>query len=413
MKKKIWLVNPFAMPPKYENRIQTLKKAQYLQKYGYDVTIIGGSFLHNTDINLITDKSWYKKANYEGIKYIHIKTCKYKSNGIKRFYNLIEFSFKFLFLAKKFGKPDVIDQLATVPFGNLIYFVTKKFKAKYIVHVVDLWPESFVGVGLISRKNPILKFAYWAEKWLYTKADNIIFSMEGGKDYIKEKRWDKASGGPINLNKVYYINNGVDLKDFNDHKNRYKIQDEDLENQSTFKIVYLGSIRLNNNIQQLIDAAMLLKNYKNIIFLIYGDGPDRELLINYCKSNKITNVKFKQKWVEIKYVPYILSQSSLNILNYKPTHIWKYGGSQSKSFQYMASGKPICSNIKMGYCPITKYNIGIAKEFKSIKEYADAILAFANMDKIKYDEMCKNALKAAQNYDYEKLTNEYIKLILK
>ena len=25
----------------------------------------------------------------------------------------------------------------------------------------------------------------------------------------------------------------------------------------------------------------------------------------------------------------------------------------------MASGKPICANVKMGYCPITKYELGV------------------------------------------------------
>ena len=44
MKKKIWLINQYAMPPKNEARIQTLKRAQYLIEYGYDVTIISGSF---------------------------------------------------------------------------------------------------------------------------------------------------------------------------------------------------------------------------------------------------------------------------------------------------------------------------------------------------------------------------------
>ena len=41
--------------------------------------------------------------------------------------------------------------------------------------------------GLVYKKNPLLKLAYWAEYWLYKKADLLIFSMEGGKDYIKEK----------------------------------------------------------------------------------------------------------------------------------------------------------------------------------------------------------------------------------
>lgn len=61
--KKIWLVNPAAMPPDKEMRIQTLKRAHYLKQFGYEVTIIGGSFLHNTDINLITDNKKYLEAS--------------------------------------------------------------------------------------------------------------------------------------------------------------------------------------------------------------------------------------------------------------------------------------------------------------------------------------------------------------
>jgi glycosyltransferase involved in cell wall biosynthesis len=412
MKKKIWLVNPVAMPPKYEVRIQTLKRAQYLIEAGHDVTIIGGSYLHNTSINLITDDRKFLKAEYEGIKFIHIKTNNYSGNGIMRFYNLILFNFRIFFLSKKFAKPDVIAQIATVPFGNILYYVAKRFKAKNIVDVVDLWPESFVSYGLISKNNPLTKLAYWAEKWLYERADEIVFSMEGGKDYIIERGWDIDSGGKIDLNKVHYINNGVDLYDFDKNKNLYKIDDSDLENDSLFKVVYLGSIRLANNIKLLIDAAELLRDQKNIRFLIYGDGDDRAYLENYCKNKQLDYIIFKQKWIELKYVPYVLSKSSLNILNYMPSTILKYGGSQSKSFQYMASGKPICSNIKMGYCPITKYNLGIAKDFKSANEYANAILSFVQMGSVEYETICKNARNAAEYYDYKKLTFNFEKLML-
>ncbi len=399
------------MPPKYEARIQTLKRAQYLMEFGYDVTIIGGSYLHNSDINLIENREKYSERTYDGIKFIHIRTKKYSSNGLMRFYNLIEFTLRLFFLSSKFEKPDVIVQTATVPFGNLLYYMAKKFKSYYIVDVVDLWPESFVAFGLVSKNNPLLKLAYRAERWLYQKADDVVFSMEGGKDYIIEKGWDLESGGVIDLDKIHYINNGVDLKDFDENKELFKIEDLDLENDEIFKIIYLGSVRLANNLKQLIDAASLLKDKSNIRFLIYGDGDDREFLINYCRDNNVNNVIFKQKWVELKYVPYILSRSSLNILNYMPTPIERFGGSQSKSFQYMASGKPICSNLEMGYCPITKFNLGVAQGFNNSREYADAILSFVNMDSEKYDSISNNARQAAENYDYRKLTSDFVKLL--
>ena len=79
----------------------------------------------------------------------------------------------------------------------------------------------------------------------------------------------------------------------------------------------------------------------------------------------------------------------------------------------MASGKPICCNIKMAYCPITKYKLGIAKKFETSEEYANAILSFLNMDTDEYNQICENAKNAAENYDYRKLTSDFEKLVLK
>jgi glycosyltransferase involved in cell wall biosynthesis len=402
------------MPPVNEVRIQTLKRAQYLREFGYDVTIISGSYFHNTEFNLIQGKEPYLIKDYEGgHKFIHIRNSNYKNNGFTRIFSILEFYFRLWWYAEKLGKPNFISHIAAVPFGNITYFVAKKFKAKFIVDVVDLWPESFVAYGLISKNNPLLKMAYLAEKWLYKKADLLIFSMEGGCDYLNEKKWSIEKGGNIDLKKVFYINNGVDLRDFEENKLTYSLNDSDLNDDKTFKVVYLGSIRLANNVKRLIEAAEHLKNHSLIKFLIYGDGEERLGLESFCQDKGLNNVIFKQKWVELKYVPYILSKSSLNILNYKPSQLFRFGASQSKSFQYMASGKPICANVEMNYCPIKKYNLGIAKEFEDSKSYADAIASFYLMDKLEYEKMCINARKAAEDYDYSNLTKKFVELINK
>lgn len=407
--KTIWLINHAAMPPQYEARIQTLKRAQYLREFGYKVYIISGSYLHNTNINLIKDKTPYTFAEYDGGQsFIHIRTKDYSGNGIQRIINLIVFYFRLWWFASKFEKPDYISHIAAVPFSNITYFIAKKFKAKFIVDVVDLWPESFLAYGLVSKNNIFLKLAYLAEYWLYRKADVLIFSMEGGPDYIKEKKWSLEQGGKIDLNKIAYINNGVDLADFDYNKDHYVINDSDLENPDSFLVVYVGSIRLANNIKQLIDAASLLQEIKKMRFLIYGDGEDRAYLEKFCSENNITNVVFKQRWVELKYIPYILSKSSLNILNYKNSDILRFGGSQSKSFQYMASGKPICANVRMSYCPINQFKLGIAREFASPSEYADAIKSIYELDQDSYNEMCRSARETAKYYDYKVLTNKFV-----
>ena len=409
-KKKIWLVNQYAMPPEFESRIRTIKFAQYLTESGFDVTIFASSVMHNMNIDLITDGSSYIEKNYGIIKFVHLKTIKHQGNGFSRFIGLLEFPLKLYFLRNKFEKPDIILQTATVPFGNILYYCAKKLKSKYVVEVLDLWPESFVDLGLISKRNPLVKFSYIAEKWLYKKADALIFSMEGGKNYIKDKKWDIQNGGPIDLNKVFYINNGVDIRDFNFNVANYQLDDIDLENDSIKRVVYIGSIRLANNIKELIGAAEELKKYSDIKFLIYGNGDYREILENYCIEKNLNNVIFKEKWIDPHYVPYLLSRSTINILNYKSGGFGKYGGSQSKLFQYLASGKPICSNLKMMYGPINKYDLGIAKEFKSNKEYADAILYLVNLDDKRTSEINVKAVNVANNFDYIGLTKNLISI---
>ena len=411
MRKTIWLVNYYAMPPEHESRLRTIKFAQYLSEIGYNTIVISSSNLHNKEINLIDDNSKYKFANYGGIDFILLNTLKYRSNSLKRFISLFLFHLKLHVVGKKFPKPDFIVHTCLPPFGNISYFTARKLKAKYIAEVLDLWPESFVTFGLIKPSNPVLRLLYYAEQFIYKKADALVFSMEGGIDYLKNKKWLKSQGGSIDDKKVFYVNNGVDLHDFDFYKINFKLVDNDLENESFFRIVYLGSIRHANNVKRLIEAAAILKKYKQVRVLIYGDGGERQSLIDYCLENNIENVLFKNKWVAPKYVPYILSKSSLNILNYFPNSIFQYGGSQSKSFQYMASGKPICSNLRMGYCPITKYHLGISQEFNSAEEYANAIEYFINLDSDAYHELCKNSREASKYYDYPYLVNQFNKIL--
>lgn len=411
MAKNIWLVNMSAMPPHLEPRLQTIKLAQYLGEKGYNVKIFASSVMHNMDMNIIEDGSPYVERSYGNVHFVHIYTLQYGKSRVKRIFSALQFRHKVAKLAYKFSKPDVIIHVPEFLLGYKIANLAKKLGAKYITQVLDLYPESIVELGVMGRNNPIIKALRWYEKRMYIKADEHVFSQEGGKDYIINQGWDKAHGGPIDLSTVHYINNGVDLKDFEFNKEHYTIEDADLLDTSVKKVMYLGSIRLANNVMQLVKAAEVLKEREDIKFLIYGNGDERPVLESYCKEHCLNNVLFKDKWVEPKYVPYIVSQADVHVLNYMPGGFGHYGGSQSKSFQYMASGKPICCNIRMAYCPITKYNIGIANEFKSAEEYAEAILGLVDMPKAEYEAMCMRAKEAAKQYDYEYLTSKMIEII--
>lgn len=80
-------------------------------------------------------------------------------------------------------------------------------------------------------------------------------------------------------------------------------------------------------------------------------------------------------------------------------------------FEYLASGKPIVSNIKIGYSLLDKYNCGIHAKENTPEAYAEAILRIYNLGTDEYNEMCENALKVAQLYDFPVLTEKLIQAI--
>ena len=410
----IWIVNHYAIPPSMGGLVRHYYFSKYLQKKGHSVKIFTSSKIHNTDINMIKDRSLFREEIEDGVEYTFVRSRDYKGNGMDRVINMADLPFQMwktmkLFYRKK--KPDVIYTSSPdlfVAFFALLF--GRKHSIPVVVEVRDLWPESIVEYNGMSKKNPVIQILYQLEKWIYKKADQLIFTMEGGKDYIRDKGWDRV----IDLDKVNHVNNGVDLEEFYREMNECQLTDQDLEDEKSFKVVYVGSVRRANNIETLVEAGKELKkrNETRIKILIYGDGTDRPKLEERCIREKLTNVVFKGK-VEKKFVPFILSKSNLNILNYKQADTWKYGGSQNKQFEYLASGRPICSNVKMGYSIIRKNHCGVEDNIVTTREYVDVLLRYLNMDDKEYNRECQNAFKAVKSYEYKVLSDRIEKILMK
>lgn len=416
MKKKIWLWNHYATEM-YKNRGgRHYWFAENLIKQGYEPTVFCANTFHNKSEFIDTQNKKYTTDILDNIPFVFVRTTTALGNGIDRVKNMGLFYLNLFSVVKEYiklnGKPDVILASSVHPLTMVAGIkIAKKLGVPCICEVRDLWPEAIFSFNKAKESSLLGRVLTAGEHWIYRNADALVFTKEGDTDYIREKKWDTEQGGKINLDKCHYINNGVDIDAFEIiSSSKNKVNDEDL-NADKFNVVYVGAIRPVNNVGNILDAASILKDENNIQFLIYGDGNQREMLEKRIADEKLTNVKMKG-FVNKCSIPYILSKSAVNILNYSHTQYnWARGNSSNKLFEYMASGKPIISTVKMGYSILEKYNCGIELENSTAQELAMAILDIKNMSKEEYVVMGGNAKRGADDFDFKKLTTKLIDVI--
>ena len=407
---RIWIVNYYTGTPETAGNPRYLKLAKHFMDAGHEVIIFNSGITANLREKDFNGKIFIEQQ-YKDYRYILVRVPDYEGNGLKRMYSIWKFSQRILKECKRFERPDIILQNIHPPFDYPIVRVAKKLKCKYIAEAWDLWPEFFVTFGLIKANNPAMKIAYAIEKRYYYSADDIIFTFLGAFDYLKRQGWMKEQGGKIDPAHLHCINNGIDLEEFEKNKEAYPRKDADLNDPNVTKIVYLGSINKANNVKTLIDAAALMQGSPNYRFFIYGNGAYREELEQYVKVNHIDNVVFKETRIPLEECAWVVSQATVNVMNYEKG-FGQFGVSSGKMFQYLAAGKPIVCNIDIAYDNVIKdNNLGVARDLETADEFADAIRRLAEQPKEEYDSMCERVREVAKRFDYKVLAAEELKIL--
>lgn len=403
---KIWLINHYAVPPQYYPLARQNYFAKNLMRLGHEVTIFAASTVHNSDKNLIEDDTPYREDVVDEVHYVLIRCKGYHGNGVSRILNMLEFARKLPGVCDKYPRPDAIVATSMPPMSCAAGIkLARKYGCRGIAEIADLWPESLIAYGIAGPRNPAVLWLRRLEKWIYTKADAVVFTAEGAYDYIKEQHWEKE----VPQSKVFYINNGVDLELFDYNKEHFRVEDKDLDDPDIFKVIYTGSIRQVNNLGLLLDAAKAVKDPR-VRFLIWGDGDERPMLEQRVKDENIGNVVFKGR-VEKKFVPSIVSRADVNYIDPFSDSVSKYGISSNKLFEYFAAGKPILVQARERYNPVKTYHAGICLQSLTATDLAAQIDAFAQMDEAGYQGYCVGASAAAKEFDFKKLTDTLMNVI--
>lgn len=195
--------------------------------------------------------------------------------------------------------------------------------------VLDLWPESLQAAGNINNKY-ILNFFSWLTKLMYCNAKKILISSKGFKESIISK-------GDFEDKIVYFPNWAEDV--FASSK-PYDIPSL----PEGFKVMFAGNIGEAQDFESVMKAAQLLKDRKNIKFIIVGDGRKKEWVDKFIKENALEEIVFTMGRYPIEAMPSFYSKADVMFLALKDEYIFSLT-MPAKVQTYMASCNPIIAMI--------------------------------------------------------------------
>lgn len=400
--KKIWLINYYSYPPGTSNWRRHFDLGKELINKNFKIDIFGGSYIHDRQEHLLNKNEKVRVENHLGINYHILNGISYK-HPIKRILSMIEFMLKVFFYEKKIiDKPDIIYCSCPHPFNGLIsLYLSKKYKAKLLLEIRDLWPETWVQMGALSKKSLVYKMFFLIEKKLYKKADKIVTLMPEAYRYIEKLG--------ISREKIEYISNGIDLEEFD--KNFSKETNEIAITKEEFNIFYTGAHGKANCLENIIEVAELLKDNKKIKFYLIGDGPEKKVLIEKVKERNLDNIKFYNA-VRKEKIPGILEKANCLIVVSKKSELYKYGISFNKIFEYMASRKPIIFSGNVANDIIKESRSGISIEAENLLEIRRAILKIYNLDSEEREKLGKNGREYVEkNFSIKSLAKKLEKVL--
>lgn len=211
-----------------------------------------------------------------------------KLNKSKRLLHLGSFAMTsfFALLVQFRWKPDIIICVAPALFcvpGQI--FISKLTKAKTILHIQDFEVDAMLGLG-ISRKGFFSSVALSFERWCFRSVNSV--------SSISHTMLSKVFKKETSVSKLIFFPNWAEIERFSNIDNNKTVElKKTLELPEVDKIIlYSGNLGEKQGLEIIIETALLLKNY-NFLFLIVGDGGQKNKLQTMVKNEGLTNILFR------------------------------------------------------------------------------------------------------------------------
>jgi colanic acid biosynthesis glycosyl transferase WcaI len=242
-------------------------------------------------------------------------------------------------------RPDVI--IATSPqllVGLAGWWLAYARKIPFVFEVRDLWPESLTAVG-VGNENSLLHHTLAAiAGLLYQRADRIVVVAPAFREYLI-KHWR------VPAEKIAVVENGVETSLFAPAS---KIESSALRRElgadDKFLVCYIGTMGMAHGLETLLDVAAVMQGQdlrsqnRDVLFLLIGEGAEKERIKALAQSRGLTNVRFLDQQPREK-IPAFISASNACLVLLKKTDIFKTV-IPTKMLEFMSCARPVILGVE-------------------------------------------------------------------
>jgi len=155
------------------------------------------------------------------------------------------------------------------------------WRIPFVFNVQDMLPQAAVDMGAL--RNPVLIAALRRlEGLIYQSAAAVLVHSEGNRRMIRRSH-------PRLRTRIHSIYNWVDFDQFESLSPLPSEIASFIEGKIVFS--YGGALGLQHDISTILDAAHRLRDRKDIVFVIAGDGARRDHWCEMVRSRNLTQVR--------------------------------------------------------------------------------------------------------------------------
>jgi len=291
------------------------------------------------------------------------------------------------------GKFDKIFVYEPSPITVAIPGIVLKYlkRAPMFFWVTDLWPESLEATGVVKNKT-ILNLVAKMVRQLYHHSDKVLVTSRGfvprvralGAEDDKIIYWPQWAEAFFDKNITDYQDNKIPL--------------------SGFILMFAGNIGSAQDFGTIVKAAHLLKDQKNIHFVILGDGLMKKWAEAEIVKLGLTSTFHFLGRKPVESMPYYYSKASAMLMSLTNTDLFSIT-LPSKLQSYLASGKPVLASMNgEGAQIIDDWKAGMTCEASNPELLAQTIMKMAQLGSEEIKIMGDNARTCyLQEFEREQL----------